>query len=121
VRGLTGEEVARVNDINSRPEIISAAAEVLASRAGGAGATADAIKRLVGMGEETPLDLAQRFDRLVMGSVDVPVERAEAVWLFHHFPALGYRLTNQILTLTGEGSELVKPPASTPIPASESL
>lgn len=118
VRGLTGEEVARVNELNSRPEVIQAAAEALAGRSGGKADTAEALRDLLGLGEATPLDLAQRFDRLVFGSVDVALERADAVWLFHHWPALGYRLTNKILELTGGGAELAKPPRSTPIPES---
>lgn len=118
VRGLTGEEVARVNDLNSRPEVIAAAAEVLAGRAGSQSQTADAMRGLLGLSADTPLDLAQRFDRLVFGSVDVAVERSDCVWLFHHFPALGYRLTNKILELTGAGSDVAKPPHSTPTPES---
>lgn len=118
VRGLTGEELAAANALNERPELLVGAVEVIASRSSLKPELVGAIKDLVGLGEETPVDLAKRFDWLRMGSVDPHVDRAEAVWLFTHFPWLGYRLTNLIIELTHAGAQ-VKPPHSTPTPASE--
>ncbi len=114
VRGLTGEEIARSNDLTLRQARIAAHINALASTA--AVDQTDALKSLLGYGDDVPDDLAKRLDHLVYGCVEPPLDRPTAVKLFASFPIVAYTLTNKILELTGLGPDLGKAPPSTPAP-----
>ena len=118
VRGLTGEEVARANDANQRGALVINAVTALAAASAVKSDQVDAMKTLLGCGEDTPPDLAKRFDHLVYGSITPPIDRETAVRLFTGFPVVAYQLTNKILELTGLGADVGKAPHSMPTPAS---
>jgi hypothetical protein len=118
VRGLTGEEIARANASSQRQALVLAAVEALASSGSAKPDQIAAMQTLIGYGQETPEDLAKRFDHLVFGSVDPAIDRESAVKLFAGYPIVAYTLTNKILELTGMGPDLGKAPASTASPPS---
>ena len=116
VRGLTGEEIARSNEASQRSALVANAVAALAAAASKEDQV-EGLKTLIGYGDETPADLARRFDHLVFGSVEPKVDREIVVRLFQSYPTVGYTLTNKILELTGLGPDLGKLAPSTPIPA----
>ena len=113
VRGLTGEEIARANDVTNRIRIYAATVEALASAA--RSDQADALKMMLGV-TDVPEDLAKRFDHLTFGSVEPEISREDAIRLFRDYPIVAYQLTNKILELTGAGPDAGKAPRSTPAP-----
>lgn len=105
VKGLTGEEWARANDITGRLDMYRAVIEALASEV--RASQTEALKTMMGV-SDVPQDLAKRFDHLVFGSVYPKVSRENAVMIFRLYPYVGYLLTNKILELSGQGPDLGK-------------
>jgi hypothetical protein len=117
VRGLSGEEIARANEAESRNANVAAVAEALASAQ--SGDKADAIKTMLGVSNAVPAALAKRIDHLIFGSVEPAIDREMAVRLFEHFPVVAFGLTNKILELTGQGAQPGKLDGSGDSPTSE--
>lgn len=105
IRGLTGEEWARANDVTGRMEIYRAVVEALASEV--RASQTEALKTMMGV-SDVPQDLAKRFDHLMYGSVNPKITRESAVVIFKLYPYIGYLLTNKILELSGQGPDLGK-------------
>lgn len=116
VRGLTGEELARANDIQARQQRLAAHIDALSVTGGGD--AREALRSLLGYGDDVPEELAKRLDYLVYGCVEPAMDRPTAVKLFAAYPIIGYTLTNKILNLTGLGADVGKAPPSTPTPPS---
>lgn len=110
VRGLTGEELARVNEAQARNRNKSAIIEALSSDK--QEKMTDAIKELIGTGNSVPDDLARRIEMLTIGSVAPECTHQVAVKLAEAFPVEFYELTTKITQLTGLGSEPGKPKRS---------
>ncbi|SEM79173.1 hypothetical protein SAMN04489760_14818 [Syntrophus gentianae] len=110
VRNLTGHELGKVNEAAERNKSIAAIMEGLVSCS--AEDKAEAVKRLVGLGDETPNDVARRLEMLALGSVDPAIDHVTAVRLCTHFPIEFYSLTAIITKLTGLGSEVKKKQSS---------
>ncbi|MDP4557956.1 hypothetical protein Q9247_09700 [Halomonas meridiana] len=118
VRGLTGEELARVNEASARNRNKNAVIDALNSDT--SEKVTDAIRELIGTGSSVPDDLARRIELLTMGSVAPECPHQVAVKLAEAFPVEFYELTTKITTLTGLGSEPGKPRRSSGSPASRS-
>lgn len=103
VRGLTGEEIARVNDAVTKNRNLAAVVDAMAAT--NAADKADAIKEALGLSPGVPDDLAKRIENLVYGCVDPVFDQPAAVRLFKVFPVEAYQLTNVILRLTGQGQK----------------
>ena len=116
VRGLTGEEIARSSESQSRATSIAAAVQALANSAALKRDRTEAMETLIGYGADVPEDLAKRFDHLTYGSVSPAIDRPLAVRLFAVYPVVAYQLTNKILELTGLGPDVGKLPHSTVAP-----
>lgn len=113
VRGLTGEEVALVNEAQERSRNLETLIEAIASGGSGKRVT-EGIKEALGLGDEVPADITRRIEMLILGSVQPACDREMAIRLSTFFPTVFYELTNTILNLSGEGGDIVgKPPAST--------
>lgn len=117
VRGLTGEELARVNEAQARNRNKNAVIDALNSDKGEK--VTDAIKELIGTGGSVPDDLARRIEMLAVGSVLPECSHQVAVKLAESFPVEFYDLTNKITSLTGLGSEPGKPKRSSGSPPSK--
>lgn len=102
VRGLTGEEMARVNEAQSKQKNLSAIVDALA-----ANADTEKIKGLreaVGLtDDDVPGDLARRIEMLRLGCVDPELDERDAVKVFKVAPVDAYGATNTILQLSGQG------------------
>jgi len=110
VRGLTGAELFRANEAAERQKVVGTVAEALANDQ----KSIDAIRNALGINKGTPAELAKRLEMMVAGSVSPEVDLATAVKLAEHFPVEFAMITREITTLTGMGSELVKPAAASP-------
>lgn len=101
VRGLTGQEVGRAAEASDRSKTLAAIVEGLTAEAS-RDRTA-AVKGLLGLGGDTPADIAKRIEHLVIASVDPKCTVDLAVRLCEVFPVEFYEITNRIMLLTGKG------------------
>lgn len=101
VRGLTGEEMARVNEAQAKNKNMQAVIEALA---GGDGKDKiKAIQESLGLSDDIPSDLARRIELLHLGCVDPEMDLQTAAKIFRVAPVDGYSLTNKIQVLSGQG------------------
>ena len=110
VRGLTGQEVGRASEASDRNKNIAAILEGLTAEA--SKDKAEALKDLLGIGGNTPADIAKRLEHLTIASVDPKCTLDLAVRLCEVYPIEFYQLTNKIMELTGRGQLPGKQPAS---------
>lgn len=107
VRGMTATELARTKEAHSNSDLLKQVAEKLAT-----GDKASALKDVLGVGsDEVPEDISERIERLAIASVSPALgdeKRDIAVKLAESFPVTFYKLTNEILNLTGQGADLGK-------------
>lgn len=108
VRGLTAVELHKALEASRRQGSIESIVKAIAANQDQAGA----VRRALGLSKDTPGEIAKRLEMLVMGSVAPTIELPAAVKLAENFPIEFLSLTNEISELTGQGSELVKPPAA---------
>lgn len=102
VRGLTGPELAVVNEAVESNKNISGIVAAIANQA--KSEKANAVIEMLGLsGETVPTDMVRRFAMLVHGSVSPKCPQSIAVKLGDTFPTTLYKLTNKIIELTGEG------------------
>ncbi len=103
VRGLTGEEFARVRESQEKYENVNSLIKALAG-----GANADekihATCEMLGIGKDSvPEDLVRRLEMLQLGSVSPVIDLDTAKKIFKVFPVTGFELTNKIQELSGLG------------------
>lgn len=111
VRGLTGEELARVR---SAGEVDKRLEEWMKGVVASGRVTRIAtFRELLGLGESVPEDLAMRYQMLAEGSVEPDFNHTEAVKFFHDFPHTALLLTKKISDLSGLGGVPGKPKGST--------
>ena len=111
VRGLTGEETARVNEAQSKSKNLQAVVAALAGK--DQTEKIQALQESLGLSADTiPGDLARRIEMLAMGCADPVIDVQTAAKIFKVAPVDGYNLTNEILRLSGQGMTVGKPKAS---------
>lgn len=123
VRNLSGHELGKVNEAEQRNKAISAILDGIISDDNKN--KVDAIKASIGLGDNTPSDIARRLEMLTMGSVDPAIDHEMAVKLCTYHPIEFYTLTNAITRLTGQGAQVKKkqsnsgviPVSETPLPS----
>jgi len=101
VRGLTGAELARVNEAAAKNKNLNGMLDALAST--NASEKVEAIKESLGFSGKVPDDIAKRAEQLVIGTVDPEFNLEQAVKFFEVFPVEAYQVTNKIMELTGKG------------------
>jgi len=107
VRGLTGQELGRAIEAAERNKSIQAIIEGITSTSGKD--KVEAVKDMLGLGRDTPQDIAKRIENLILGSVEPVCTLDLAIRLCEVFPVEFYLLTNKILQLTGQGQMPGKP------------
>ncbi len=103
VRGLTGHELGRIRTAPERLKALENLLEGLASQS--ASQTIEGAKELIGIGNETPSDVAKRIEMLVIGSVAPECPLELSVRICEARGTEFYLLTTKILELTGLGHE----------------
>jgi hypothetical protein len=106
VRGLTGHELGKVNEAEERNRNLIAIVDALVSAR--VQDKAEGIKKLIGLDNTTPSDIAKRLEMLVIGSVDPSIDLELSVKLCTNFPVEFLQLTNTITKLTGQGAQVKK-------------
>ena len=84
VRGLKGVEIARARESTDKNKVVKAVVDGLVSNS--ERKKADAIKEMLGVGENVPNDIAYRVELLVMGSIEPAVDYPLATKLCENFP-----------------------------------
>jgi len=111
VRGLTFSELHRALEAAKRQNSMEAIVAALATKA----QQAKAIREAIGLAADTPGEVAKRLEMLTLGSVAPAIDLQTAVKLAETFPIEFLTLTNAIAELTGQGADLVKPEAASPL------
>lgn len=108
VRGLTGEEMARVNEAETKQSNLSAIVEALAT--GGESQKVEAIRQAVGLaGDDVPADYAKRIETVSLGCIDPELDEQMTVKIFEVAAADAYNLSNKIWELSGQGLQPGEP------------
>lgn len=114
VRGMTSAELARAKF--EAQEGKRDLKTLISALAGSDSEREKAIQEAAGLStDDVPQDVAQRIEYLLCASVEPHFKREQrdaVVRLAEHFPTTFYTLTNEILSLTGQGSEVGKRKAS---------
>lgn len=117
VRGISGAELARVNEAVAKNKNLAAIVQALASQT----SDPEKLKELMGLSTtKQPDEIVKRLEMLTLGAVDPAVPMAVAIKIAEVAPAEFYLLTNEITRLTGEGADLGKPKPSGSEPTSVS-
>lgn len=101
VRGLTGAELARVNEAAARNKNLEGIIEALSSA--NASDKIEGIKESLGFTGKVPDDLAKRIEQLTAGAVEPEFTLEQAVRFFEVYPVEAWQVTNKIMELTGKG------------------
>jgi hypothetical protein len=117
VRGLTGEEMARVNLAAQKQNTLMTVAEALLGS--DKGNQIDALRQALGISGDLPEDLARRIEMLAMGLQEPAIDVQTAVKLFEVAPVICYEMTNKILLLSGQGQQQGELKGSGDSPTSE--
>lgn len=109
VRGLTAEELARVNEASTgeTQKRYQAMMELLTTM--GKHSNMDGLEKWLGISDDSPQEYVRRLEMLIAGSVEPKTDRALAVRLADAFPIEFLRLTNTITELTGLGKQWGEP------------
>ena len=110
VRGLTGHELAKVNEAVKMNKDVASILSGITSELNSD--KIDAIKETLGLSTNSPDDLVRRIATLRSGSVSPVISQEICVKLADSFPTTFYLLTNKIFELTGEGKQLGESKAS---------
>lgn len=114
VRGITGNESARINEAATKARATGDLAAALASAAGSK-ERIDGILTAAGLptdAKQTPEDMVRRLEMLVIGSVEPAIDLPVALQLAKAFPFEFFQLTTRIIALTGLGHIPGKPKPS---------
>ena len=104
VRGLTGEEIARVNNSIEKNATLMALSTALRGNAGVE--KVNALRELLGIStDEVPSDLIRKKESLMAGSVNPECSEELAVKLAQAYPTVFFQLTQEIMRLTGMGQD----------------
>ena len=110
VRGLTGNELARVHEAVDKHKNISGILDgILSTKSKD---KIEAIRAAIGIDADVPSEIAKRLEMLTIGSVDPEISLEVAVKISETFPIEFYQLTTAISELTGQGHISGKPKPS---------
>lgn len=104
VQGLTSTELHRALEAGKRQGQVESIVRAITT----SGDAAQAVRKAIGLSDDTPGEIAKRLEMLVLGSVAPKVDLPAAVKLAGTFPIEFLTLTNTISELTGQGFDLPK-------------
>jgi len=99
VRGLTGNEVGRLHEIEDNHRNMVDVVRSLSNNQ----SVVNELKKAVGISDDVPLVIMKRLEQLTMGSVNPKIDLPVAVKLCETYPVQFMVLTNKITDLTGLG------------------
>lgn len=102
VRGLTGDELGRVNEAVEKYKNVNALISSMIGK--DPGQKAEAVKEALGIaGQKTPESIVRELELVVIGSVDPVCDMSLAVKLKDNFPIEFRQIAQAILIATGKG------------------
>lgn len=107
VRGLSGPEVAKVREVNTKYQAVLKVVQALQS-SGASVESIDKVKDAMGLGDKVPDDYHNRIETLNLGLLEPKLDRQTIVRLAKFFSVEFYTLTDKIRELTGLGPDLGK-------------
>jgi hypothetical protein len=110
VRGLTGEELARAVQAPTKAKKLAAIVEAIAGNQ--ESEQQSALRDLVGLSDETPDHLAEKIEKLTMGTLEPALDQQSASKIFRVSPSTAYNLVFIIDRLSGQGQLLGEPQSS---------
>lgn len=112
VRNLTGEEMALCNEAQNKTQKLREAMEALAGNS--KEERVKALQEAMGFtsNDDIPADLARRIEAMRLGCMEPELTEQQAVKLMRVSCVQGYKISNSIFDLSGEGMELGEPNAS---------
>jgi len=111
VRNMTGPEMAKSEMAGREADRLKAVIEGITSN--NTKDIADAVKGLVGGGDDMEPEFRKQLAKIVVASVDPKITKQQAVKLADVSPSAFYRIVAKINDLSGKGAELGKLKAST--------
>jgi hypothetical protein len=108
VRSLTSAQLHNAIEAKQRQAGVQTVVDAIASSS----EKAAEIKKALGLSADQPGEIIKRLEMLVAGSVSPVVDMPTAVKLAQTFPIEFLSITSTIAELTGQGFDLVKPPAA---------
>lgn len=117
VRGITGQELGQAKQAVATRKDLAALMDGIIG--GTSKEKAESAKKILGMGEDVPEQVALRIHIVKTGSVDPDLDEEATVKLCTCFPVEFEVIGKKILELTGQGHEPGKAEASGVTPASE--
>ena len=108
VRSLTSAQLHNAIEAKQRQAGVQTVVDAIASTS----EKAAEIKKALGLSADQPGEIIKRLEMLVAGSVSPVVDMPTAVKLAQTFPIEFLSITSTIAELTGQGFDLVKPPAA---------
>jgi hypothetical protein len=110
VRGLTGNELARVHEaVDKHRNISGLISGLLSSKSP---EKIDSIRAALGITDDVPSEIARRLEMITTGSVDPKITLEVAVKISETYPIEFYEITTAISQLTGQGQIAGKPKPS---------
>lgn len=110
VRGLTGQELARVHEAVDKHRNVAGLIEGLLS--GQTQEKIDSIRSALGVTDDVPAEIARRLEMLSIASIDPKISLEAAVRLCEVYPIEFYSITTAVSELTGKGQIVGKPKPS---------
>ncbi len=112
VRGLTAIELHESTDAGKRRHTVDNIIKAISE----GGDQIKGLREAIGMPAAiVPAEVVKRQEMLRFGSIDPVIDLTVAVKLSESFPVEFLQLTNEITLLTGQGADLVKPAAASPL------
>jgi hypothetical protein len=108
VRGLSASELQRAIEAGKSQRDIDSIIKAVAQN----NDKVQAVRKVLGLTQDTPGEIAKRLEMLVAGSVNPKIELSTAVRLSEKYAIEFYLLTNKITELTGQGADMGKPAAA---------
>ena len=110
VRGLEFNEISVCNNQVGSQDAIKALLQALGNKQADADETTQAIQSALQINTEDPTDeTKRRVQHLIIGSVNPQIDYDIANKLAASFPIVFKQLTDEILTLSGQGQDMEKP------------
>lgn len=101
IRSITAAEIGRADEAVANEGLTTQILEAVTSM--NSPEVSEKIKELVGKSGDKPKTIAKRIYHLMYGSVDPKCDLELAVKLCDTYPVVFYELTNEILSLSGQG------------------
>ena len=103
IRAIDADELGRADEAVANESVSMKLLEALTSM--NSSEVSEKVKELMGKSNDTPKTIAKRVYHLIYGSIEPKCDFELAGKLRKSFPVIFYQLTNEILSLSGQGFE----------------